>query len=861
MKLTTYRTKRHFQRTPEPKGTSTSSHASRFVVQKHDASRLHYDFRLELDGVLKSWAVPKGPNLDPNVKTLAVHVEDHPVEYASFEGTIPEGEYGAGAVLVWDQGTWNPEGDGPRDYHRGDLTFQLHGERLKGRWKLVKMHGRAGANGKNWLLMKLRDEYAGKSSAAPIVSRASTSVVTGRTLEEVAGTAEQPGLSTPKRSKRRRERAGAKTGAGDPGAGLPRDEIRSKKGARRGRMPAMIKPQLATLVRDAPQGDEWVFELKFDGYRLICRKEHEHVVLRTRAGHDWTHRFPSIAQAVAGLPARTAMLDGEVVVMARDGTTDFQALQNLMQRASDEDAIYYAFDLVYCDGFDLTSVPLADRKALLERLVKPSAGPESPIRYSDHLRGPGPVVFAHACRSAVEGMVAKRADAGYEQRRSTSWLKLKCLKRQEFVIGGWTDPGGTRAGLGSLLLGYYRQPGELTYCGRVGTGFTDQTLAELRERLDEIAAGKPPFVDPPGGRPGQIHWVLPRLVAEISFGSWTNDGILRHSVFHGLRDDKQPEEVIREMPRQTGFHDSARNRKAARSANVSTGLRLTHPDRVLYPESKITKRDLAEYYAAIADWILPHLEGRPLAIVRCPEGRRGECFFQRHMSPGMPSSLRAIEVQEQDRRERCPVVDDAAGLWGLAQIGALEIHPWGSREDRLDRPDRLILDLDPGEGVAWSQVVGAAHEVRDRLGELELTSFVRTTGGKGLHVVLPIRRTLEWDALKSFARQFAEALRRDFPQRFVAQASKAQRAGKIYVDYLRNDRAATAIASYSTRAREGAPVATPVAWQELTEHVDPRAFNLRTTPGRLARQSQDPWDGFFDLRQTITTKQLEEVSR
>ena len=544
-----------------------------------------------------------------------------------------------------------------------------------------------------------------------------------------------------------------------------------------------------------PDGEGWIFELKFDGYRLIGRKEKGKVVLRTRAGNDWTDRFPGVAGALAKLDVERVMLDGEVVVRAPDGTTDFQALQNLMRRGRDDDVVYYVFDMPYYDGLDLTQTPLLERKELLKTLVEAQGSRNGVIRYSDHLEGAGTLVFQHACRSAVEGLVAKRVDGPYEQKRSSNWVKVKCSKRQEFVIGGWSDPSGSRRELGALLLGYYRTTGELTYCGRVGTGFTGQSLTDLGERLARLGTADPPFVNPPTGHAASdVHWVRPKLVAEVEFGAWTNDGILRHAAFLGLREDKKPRDVHGEIAAKPPDGRAEKLPAASRKARVATGgktsrgnVRLTNPDRVFYPEGKITKRDLADYYLSIADWILPHVVHRPLSIVRCPEGRQHACFFQRHMGPKMPSAIRGIEVREKEKTEFCLAIDNADGLVALTQIGALEIHPWGSREDDLDRPDRLIFDLDPGEGVSWTTLVSAAREVRDRLKDLKLTSFVRTSGGKGLHLLVPLTATSDWETVKAFARELASSLERDDPTRYIARASKSQRTGRIYVDYLRNE--------------------------------------------------------------------------
>jgi bifunctional non-homologous end joining protein LigD len=631
-------------------------------------------------------------------------------------------------------------------------------------------------------------------------------------------------------------------------------------------MPRVIQPQLATLVQEPPLGDDWLYEVKLDGYRLICRVENGNVVLRTRAGNDWTERFPHIAAAAAALPVKQAMLDGEVVVLSPQGISDFQALQNMISRQGDADLLYYAFDLPYCGGYDLTEVPLIERKALLSRLINtlPAGGP---IRYSDHIQGDGQNVMAHACHSIVEGMVAKRVNSPYEQRRSDQWLKIKCTKRQEFVIGGWTDPGGARKELGALLLGYYNDAGELVYAGRVGTGYTAESLIELRRALDKVAANRPAFAVPPAGsRNAHVHWVEPKIVAEVAFQSWTSDGMVRHAAFQGLREDKPPRDVRRERERTAYSKGSTMGRelkraplKIASNADWPFATRLTNPDRVLYPEAGITKRELADYFAAVADWILPHVAGRPLTVVRCPGGIGEGCFFQKHLGEGMPPSLRGIEIQEEKTQGVYLVVDDVEGLIALAQIGALELHPWLCRADKIERPDRLIFDLDPGPGREWADVVDAARLVRARLEDLGLTGFPRTTGGKGMHVVVPLTRTVAWDELKLFARAFATRLERRHPDRFVTTSSKQKRQGKIYIDYLRNERGATAIASYSTRARPGAPVATPLRWDEVRKNLDPMRFNLRTLPKRLAKIAADPWAGMFELKQSLNRATVERL--
>ncbi len=881
MALKEYHRKRDFQQTDEPAGHRPVKGGWQYLIQKHAASRLHYDFRLELDGVLKSWAVPKGPSLDPSVKSLAVHVEDHPIEYGSFEGVIPKGQYGGGTVMLWDRGTWVPEGDAGKSYGLGKLVFRLAGERLKGRWALIRMGGKAGQNGKNWLLKKLDDEEARSAGDVDVLKNV-TSVATGRTMDEIAGNKQVKPARVSKSAK-----PGTSSGSGRPDTLIRKHDAVLKiepsrlRGARRSPMPARVAPELPLLVDQLPDDAGWLYELKLDGYRMICVVREGAASLFTRRWNDWTDRFPTICRAVEGLGLENVILDGEVAAIRKDGTTDFQALQNLLKRGDDQQVVYFVFDLLHYRGHDLRKVPLLERKKLLSRILSKKHRSET-IRYNDHIAEEGNQVFSSACRHGLEGIVAKRADSHYVERRTADWVKIKCLKRQEFVIGGWTEPAGSRTSLGALLVGYYCGPSELVYCGRVGTGFSQQSLRSLHKALQGQERNQSPFREPPSGiaAHGVIHWAAPELVAEVRFAAWTADGILRHASFEGLREDKEPQEITLELPvaragsgAETGSDDS-RSRKqistASRGAredsrrkptDVFAGVRLTHPDRILFPDERITKRDVAAYYASIAPFILPHIVGRPLSLVRCPNGTTKACFFQRHLGISMPRSVRGIEVKEKAGSVAYLVIDDLAGLISLVQLGVLEIHPWGSREDRLDSPDRLIIDIDPGEGVHWNDVVRAARQVKQRLEHLGLESFLRTTGGKGLHVVVPIVRRGSWDDLKSFAKTFADSLVREHPYRYVAQPSKAKRTGRIYIDYLRNEQGATAVASYSTRARQGATVATPISWDELSDSLTPAHFNTQTVPERLGKMKDDPWPGFFELRQSLSKEMRRQLKR
>jgi bifunctional non-homologous end joining protein LigD len=882
MSLNEYRRKRHFDRTTEPAGEKSAQGGRQYLIQKHAASHLHFDFRLELDGVLLSWAVPKGPSLDPSRKSLAVHVEDHPLEYGSFEGTIPEGEYGGGTVMLWDRGTWEPEGDAAASYRRGKLVFQLNGERLKGRWALIRMGGKAGQDGKNWLLKKLADNEARKGADENILDTATTSVITGRTMDQIAHNTKSAKKSSPKVRRPRKSTLPDR----------PDHKIRKRRsskvldpsalaGARGAAMPAKIAPELPTLVEKLPEGPNWLHELKLDGYRMIGFVRDGNASLYTRRGHDWTHRFPTIAGALEELADGDLVCDGEIVVLGKDGTSDFQALQNVMRNGADHLIVYFVFDLLFYRGRDLRQVALIERKQLLSRLLELRRHTQT-IRFSDHIAGDGNQVFSMACREGLEGIVAKRNDSHYTERRTTDWVKVKCKKRQEFVVGGWTEPGGGRESLGALLVGYHRSPTELVYCGRVGTGFTEQSLRDLRQLLEPLEQQRSPFHEPPAGvaARGLIHWVKPKRVVEVAFAAWTADGLLRHASFQGVREDKAPTEITPEVPidkkpaaaghshhnhksraRSMATLKQAKSKPSKDSGDVIAGVRLTHPDRVLFPDEKITKRDLAVYYTAVAPVLLPHVVGRPLSLVRCPGGRAEPCFYQKHLGEMMPKAVHGIAIREKSGTATYIAIDDLAGLISLVQMGVLEIHPWGCRADRIDRPDRLIFDIDPAPDVAWAEVVRAAWHVKERLVDLEIESFVRTTGGKGLHVVVPLVRRVSWDDLKALARAFADALVREQPEQYIAQASKIKRAGKIYIDYLRNEKGATAIASYSTRARAGATVATPLSWDELSESLRPDRFNARTVPERLGTMKQDPWQGFFEVQQSIARTKLARVKQ
>jgi len=897
MSLTEYVRKRNFRRTPEPRGTVRQRRHGklRFVIQKHAASRLHFDFRLELDGVLKSWAVPKGPSLDPADRRLAVEVEDHPLDYRGFEGVIPQGEYGGGTVMLWDRGTWDGGEDAATALRKGRLDFELHGDRLQGRWILVRLRQRGGDSHPNWLLIKHHDAEASEGAAADVVGRNPTSVFSGHTIDEIAanrrrriwhsnrgakgeekpsarravlrGIDAPPAKRTSSRSVERGRGTRSPARAAVPVAAL---DLRSIKGARRAPLPKFVPVERATLVKNVPEGDDWLHEIKFDGYRVLARRDGKRVTLASRNQQDWTHRFASVADAVAALPAERALLDGEVVVLDAHGVSSFAALQQELSA-----------------GRDLTQVPLVERKALLEKLL--AGADPAHVRLSAHQQGAGPELYALACRQVLEGVVSKRRDAPYRGGKGHDWVKTKCLDRQEMVISGFTEPSGSRQGFGALLLGYFEKRRTLVYAGRVGTGFSDEVLRDLHRKLRRIERATAPFRNPPSER--NVHWVEPTLVAEVEFTEWTRDGLLRHPVFLGLREDKPATDVVREradpradseetetqMETQTKSTATApapgRSRRRAPAprgraleprgraperpaattsrsdADVVAGVRLTHPGRILYPDQGRTKLEVARYYEQVAPLVLPHVTGRLLMLKRCPEGVGGGCFFQKHATESTPTGVHRVKLGEGGVTREYIAIEDLAGLVLLVQMGTLEIHGWGSRVERIENPDLLVFDLDPAPDVKWPAVVSAARELRKRLADLGLVSFVKTTGGKGLHVVVPIATKLGWDEVKAFCRNLAEAMVREAPDKYLSKASLAARKGKIFIDWLRNGRGATAVVPYSTRSSARAPIATPVDWSELAR-VQSDQFDLANIARRVAG-GRDPWASFRSTRQTL----------
>jgi bifunctional non-homologous end joining protein LigD len=892
--LSRYREMRDFSKTPEPSGARAAepSPALRFVIQKHAARNLHYDLRLELDGVYKSWAVAKGPSLDPQVKRLAVHVEDHPIDYGDFEGVIPRGEYGGGTVMIWDRGFWRPEGDPAKGYAKGHLAFDLDGDKLHGRWHLIRTKPRPGQKKEQWLLFKSDDAHAHPGDR-DILEEAPDSVATGRAIDEIAsdkaavwssagglvkgelspadatphpnalplgeGTRLQPlrrdSLSNP------HSLASAKTPKAQARQGDALLKPASIKGAKKAAFPGFVEPCLALLVEKPPEGDGWLHEIKFDGYRLMALADGG-VHLMTRSGLDWTERFPAIAAAVAELPVKSAILDGEAVVLDENGVSSFSALQEALSERNAAAAIFFAFDLLYLDGYDLREAALQDRKEALATLY--SASRHAALRYSEHVVGEGPAMLGHACRLGLEGVVGKRRNAPYRSGRHGEWVKSKCSNREEFVVGGYAPSTAARNAIGSLALGFY-DGGALIYAGRTGTGFTQKSAQALFKALQPLRRGGSPFANALSSeeRRGLI-FAEPKLVAEVEFRGFTQDKRLRHAAFKGLREDKPASEVKLEMPQTMPGNGRAPSKarpskneekgaaKPSRSGEAEfAGVRLTHPDRILWAGQGVTKLGLAGYYAEVSGAILPHVTGRPLALVRCPNGSEGECFFQKRGFAGLTDAVEIAHVAEKDGVAETLVIRDLRGLITLVQANVLEIHPWGARIEDVDRPDRLIFDLDPGDGVEWGAVIDAAREVRRRLADLGLESYVKTTGGKGLHVVSPLAPEIGWEELKAFAHGVALSMERDAPSAYVSTMAKKARGGRIYVDTLRNARGATAVAAYSTRARPGAPVSTPVHWDELSPALTPARFTLENIGRRLAALKSDPWEGFFSRPQAI----------
>ncbi|HTR87142.1 MAG TPA: DNA ligase D [Reyranella sp.] len=845
--LAPYRAKRDFSKTDEPSGKAAvgESPALRFVIQRHDATRLHYDFRLELDGTFKSWAVTRGPSLDPSVKRLAVEVEDHPLDYGDFEGTIPEGQYGGGTVQLWDRGYWIPEGDPHEGLKRGDLKFTLQGERLHGSWVLVRMKwDRKGGKRTNWLLIKHRDAAAHEGDDDALLEDPK-SIASGRTLKQIAlGTGKPP---TPFMTAKKRG-AGAvwdsRTKGGGPKAALPESKAKTRKVRS---LPAFIEPQLAKLVERAPTGPGWAHEVKFDGYRLQMRVEDGEATLRTRKGLDWTRKFAALAAAGAKLP--DCILDGEACALDKHGAPDFAALQAALSEGQSKDLIFFAFDLLVEGHEDLRPLPLSERKARLQALLGRLKDKRKQIRFVDHFETAGDAVLQSACRMHFEGIVSKELSAPYRSGRVGSWTKAKCRAGHEVVIGGWTQEGRK---LRSLIVGVHRGR-KLVPVGRVGTGFSEAVMRQVLPKLKEVESRTSPFAA--GTRPRQeanVHWARPELVAEIEFAGWTGDGNVRQAAFKGLRADKPADEVEAETPAKAETTKMAKpatkTRKVPRLRSASLGMTggpavvmgvsISHPDKPLWPDEKppVTKLELAQYYEKVGGWMMEHLEGRPCSIVRTPDGVDGQKFFQRHALPG--SSHLVSEVKVRGDKKPYLQLDRVEALAAVAQLGATELHPWNNQPGEPDLPGRLVFDLDPAPDVTFAEVVAAAIEVRKRLEKLGLVAFCKTTGGKGLHVVTPLtpdRKSPDWEAAKTFAKEICRRIAAAEPERYLLNMAKKARGGRIFLDYLRNDRTATAVAPLSPRAREGAPVSMPLVWGQVKAGLDPKKFTIRTAPALLRK--------------------------
>lgn len=987
-RLDTYNRKRRFDDTPEPAGTRTSrkqagrktagqasTEALSYVIQEHDARRLHYDFRLELNGTLLSWAVPKGPSLDPSVKRLAVHVEDHPVEYGSFEGEIPPGNYGAGSVIVWDRGTWEPLGgaaEAARAYAAGKLKFQLHGEKLHGGWTLVRSHMRGSGDKEQWLLIKERDDEARDESEYDILKKRPGSVLadsaaavkgaktaktaaaksTAKTASKAAvatatkATADPDSASLAKRTGRNGAQKASSSRA-DPKrpdivATRSAQSLRelaaspSIEGAVPARLPATFKPQLATLVDSAPPGDEWSYEIKFDGYRVLVRIDRatkgSAVTVLTRAGNDWTAKFSKQVKAVEQLDIESAWLDGEAVVLDQNGVPNFQALQNAFDSNRPQDIVIYLFDIPFLNGYDLRGVPLEQRRAILRALLEDAD--DSVLRFSNNFEFSADDLLRSACDMALEGIIGKRRDSGYMSGRSSAWIKLKCRRRQEFVIGGYSEPSGSRAAFGALLLGVYDGNGKLQYAGRVGTGFDAALLRSVKKELDAHETRHMPFAAAPRERSRTpVHWVEPVLVAECNFAEWTSDGIVRQASFVSLRSDKPARQIVKETPRQgadvqqqtDSVSNDAPTKRAARKTSASAattsgegktrvaksktadakdastksrgveasgakgsaakaaatkptaatakaakatktsaakanttsapgevaGVRVSHPDRVIDRSTGTRKIDLVRYYESVADWMLPHLRDRPVSLVRAPEDIDGELFFQKHsqklsipnvtqhpgLDPGHPPLI---------------TVDTLKALVGAAQMGTVEFHTWNAVVSNIEKPDRMVFDLDPDASLGWERMIEAAQLTRSLLEELGLASFCKTSGGKGFHVVVPLAKQAGWDEVKDFSQAVAQHMAATLPRYFSAKMGAQNRKQKIFVDYLRNNRGSSTVAAFSARARPGLGVSVPLAWDEVATTTGGAQWTIENLHERLADLKSDPWADYAKTRQRIT---------
>lgn len=843
--------------TAKKKSRSKRASALRFVVQKHAARRLHYDFRLELDGTLKSWAVPKGPSLDPQDKRLAVHVEDHPLAYASFEGSIPSGQYGAGHVIVWDQGVWRPLDDDPQAaYEAGKLKFTLVGEKLSGDWNLVRTTMRASGDKEQWLLIKERDQAARRAADYNIVKEEPDSVLSAARLPDKPATSKT---------------ISRRTAAAEPARASASHNIRPIKPDQP--LPQHLAPELATLVTE-PLTGKWLYELKFDGYRILARIIDGEVRLFTRNDNDWTQRMPRQVEAVKALGLENSWLDGEVVVLNDQGLPDFQALQRAFEIGRSHNIVYYVFDAPFLNGRDMRRLPVEERRAELEKVMPRNN--KGLVRFSTAFEDGHTDILATACALSLEGIIGKRLGSPYVSRRSADWIKLKCRLRQEFVIVGYTPPQGSRTSFGALLLGVHAgvNDPELIYAGRVGTGFTATSLKEIHRQLRPLERPDSPLSHRiSGGESRGVQWLEPTLVCEVEFAEWTGDNRLRQASFIALRTDKPASEIIREQPgAPAGKTDASGKAKAERKTvksrqTVNTeedteqvedstksslaGIKVTHPDREIDPESGTRKVDLARFYADIAEWVLPHLDNRPVSLLRLPTGLGGEQFFQKHSERLAIPAVKQLDPALDPGHARLMEIDTPAALIGAVQMGAIEFHTWGSTSDRIEKPDRIILDLDPDPALPWKSMVDATRLTLAVLDELGLETFLKTSGGKGIHLIIPLARRDDWATVKEFAKAIAQFMARQLPDRFVARMGPKNRVGRIFVDYLRNQRGASTVAAYSVRARPGLPVSVPISRDELTHLSSAAQWHVGNLRRRLAALKSDPWAEYAN-QQRIT---------
>ncbi|HHU22417.1 MAG TPA: DNA ligase D [Clostridiales bacterium] len=809
-KLDEYKRKRNFEKTMEPEGYAAESKEGLvFVVQHHIARKDHYDFRLEWSGALLSWAVPKGPSYNTRDKRLAIRVEDHPLEYRNFEGTIPKGEYGGGTVMIWDEGFWEPFGDVDNGLRDGVLKFVLKGRRLKGKWTLIRLKGKEGETKENWLLIKERDEYAGTSDE---ISKYTTSIRTGRTMTEIE-------------------------------KGADGKIVRNPFGS--------TSVQLAKLTSAIPKDGDWLYELKYDGYRIIAYVEAGAVRLVTRNGNDYTDRFRSVAASLIGwTDGRAMVLDGEMAITDASGKTDFQALQNYIKNPAGQNLTYIVFDLLALDGKDLRQQPLIQRKNALEALMKNA--PDN-LWYSRHVRGSGEESFAAACQMGMEGIVGKKADSVYSGTRNGDWIKIKCDKRQEFVLGGYTLTDKKTSGISSLLLGMY-EGDDLVYAGRAGTGLSEADQKELEKKFRDIIRTGPPFKNPPKPRSNErLFWLEPETVAEIRFAEWTKDNLLRQASFKGVRTDKNPRDVKIERADKEKHGDASpedMEEKPVEAKNdlIIAGIRITHPDKVLFDDPPITKEDVARYYEKVSGRMLPYVSRRVLSVVRCPKGPSQTCFFKKHPGNDIKGIVKIPVANKDGDTEEYFYIEDLTGLISEAQMGTLEFHAWGSRVDDIEKPDMMVFDLDPAEGLGLDRVRLGAKDLKSILEELSLISYLKTSGGKGYHVVVPLKPAASWDTFYDFARRVAEVMEQKWPDRYTSNIRKVKRTDKIFIDWIRNARGATSIAPYSIRARKGAKVSMPIAWDEI-DTIAPDGVGMAEAVTRIG--GDDPWKNFFDIEQYL----------